>query len=125
MARDTVRVIILLDKRGVGIEGVTAFSAEEVPNMPFCACCHYHLALDGRLAASAAGTEEFVKVQVAVESQLAFYIVVADPLGFETLQTFVFRFWVECHALKRGGAVVAREAFWVESCFEGGRGSCA
>ena len=61
-------IAIAFDKRGSRIERIAAFGAKEVASVPFAAARENDFAFDGGLAASAAGGEEFVVVEVAVEA---------------------------------------------------------
>jgi hypothetical protein len=108
MTPDTPSIPLLLHKRRGRIKGITTLRAEEVTHMPLSATCHDDLALDGRLAALAAGREELVEVEVAVEAQ-AF---VDAVLGFETLHVFVGRVgWEELDVIAALAGVNAGDAF--------------
>ena len=55
------------EKKGMEKNYITAFGAEKVANMPFCATGNNDLALDGGLAALTARAKQLMKIQVAVE----------------------------------------------------------
>jgi hypothetical protein len=85
MAPDTPRISLFFDKRRGRVKWITTLRAEEVADMPLGAARDDDLALDGRLAALAAGREELMEVEVAVEA----HAFVDAVLGFETLHVFV------------------------------------
>jgi len=74
MAANAPGIPILFNERRGAIERIATLSAEEVANMPLRATRHHDLAFDGRLAALAAGREELVKVEMAVEPQTRFAV---------------------------------------------------
>lgn len=47
---------------------ITTFGAEEMTNMPFCSTGYNHFAFDGCLATLASRTEQFVEIQMTIES---------------------------------------------------------
>ena len=112
MAGHAVGVPGLLDERGVALEGVAAFGAEEVADVVFAAGGEDDFAFDGGFAGAAAWAEEFVEVEVAVESQGV--VVAVESVAFQSLEPLVVGFGVECHAFESGVAVRAREACGVE-----------
>jgi hypothetical protein len=85
MAPHTPSIPLLLDKWRRRIKWITALSAEEMSNMPLGATSHDNLALDRRLAALAAGREELVEVEMAVEA----HSFVEPVFSFETLHILV------------------------------------
>lgn len=91
--------------------------AEKVAHVPFCATCNDDFALDGGLAALAAGTKELVEIQVAVEARNTrlFVWVMRQSLGPGRLGLLVKR-----NTLQGSVAVVADEAFRVESTASSG-----
>jgi hypothetical protein len=108
MTPDTPRIPLLLDKRCRRVKRITTLRTEEVADVPLSAARDDDLALDGRLAALAAGREELVEVEVAVEAQ-AF---VDAVLGFETLHVFVGRVgWEELDVIAALAGVNAGDAF--------------
>lgn len=122
MTRDTVSIVVFLHEGGVGIKRIATLRTEEMPNMPFSAGCDDHLSFDRRLAAFAARAEELVEIEVAVKSQFTFNIIVRDAVSFEAFHSFVLGLGVEGNTLKRCGAMVTGEAFWMEACLERGSG---
>lgn len=68
VAPHTPRVPVFFDKRGCLGERVAAFGAEEVAGVPVGAAGDDDFAFDRRLAVFAAGAEELVVVDVAVEA---------------------------------------------------------
>lgn len=138
MAVYTPRIPLLLHKGRRRVKRVAALRAEKVTGMPFCAARDDDFALDGRLARLAAWREELVEVEVAEES-LAFICavlgfearhvvgggvggqhgdVVAREAGADALDAlgeFVCWLGVEGDALEMFSALVAGEAFWVET----------
>ena len=103
MAAHAVRVPVLLHKGRVGIEWLAALGAEKVPHVPVMAGGHDCLTLDGRLAATTAGAEEFVKVEMAVEAKVGTIAIFEGLIGnvdfgppsFEALETLGVWFRVE------------------------------
>jgi hypothetical protein len=88
VALETPSEAVLFNKGGLGVEGllrnvshsypkieerkdletyIAALGAEEVANMPFSAACHNNFSFNGCLAALAAGAEQLVEIEVAVE----------------------------------------------------------
>lgn len=63
------RIPILLHERRAGIERIAALSAKEVSGVPLRAARDDDFTLDRRLARFAAGAEEFVEVEGAVEAE--------------------------------------------------------
>jgi hypothetical protein len=96
---------------------ITTFGAEKVANVPFCATCNDDLALDGCLTAFAARTKKLMEIQVAVEPRdmRLFVGVMRQPLC-----SGCFRLLVEGHTFQGSMAVVADEAFGVESASSSG-----
>ena len=68
MTPDTPSIIVLFDKRGGSVKGVAASGAEEMPFVVGVAAGDDDLVLDGGLTGFAAGGEELVVVEVAVEA---------------------------------------------------------
>ena len=115
MTRHTISIPALLDKGSMAFERVAAFRAEEVAHVVFAARGEDDFAFDGGLAGAAAGGEEFVEVEVAVEAEGV--VGAVESVVFQALETFVVRFGVECYAFEGGVAVCAGEAGGVEEGF--------
>lgn len=138
MAIDTPRIPLLLDKRHIRIERITALRAEKVARVPLGATGDDYLALNRGSAALAPWAKALVEVQVAVEPRrLVSAVLVLQPLHLlrrvpagEEGDVLARRagadavhargvlgagFWVEGHALELLAALVAAEALWVEA----------
>lgn len=114
-------------RKGGGETHISTLRAEEMPNMPFRPARHDDLALDRRLAASAARGEGFVEVEVAIEPRRGVCVCrvrVWFGIREEALLAVCGRLRVEGDALERRGTVVAGEAFRVEAG-AGGRDEAA
>lgn len=111
------------------ITHIAALRAEKVADMPLSTTSDNNLSLDGRLAALAPGTEEFMEIQVAVEPQRV-VAVVQFGLSFNLLDflaiqpaldavhtgfAFGRRLGVEGDALKSLVAMEAGEAVRMET----------
>lgn len=143
MTPNTPRIPFLLHKRRARIERIATLGAKEMSDMPLGAARHHHLALDGRLATLAPRAEHLVEVEVAVEAQRLVVAVVCLELrhglgrGMRVEEGEVLAagagadpgyargvlgggFWVEGHAFEVLAAVVAEEAFGVETGAAGG-----
>ncbi|KAI7527284.1 hypothetical protein KC331_g16438 [Hortaea werneckii] len=142
MTPHTPGIIVLLDKRRGSVEGITASSAEEMPLVVGVAAGDDDAGFDGGAAGFAAGGEELVVVEVAVEAggvvdavrefELAGFV---GGCGFrgergreaglpgvdagEAVVPFGFRFRVEGNEFEVRVALVADEAGGVET-FAGG-----
>lgn len=142
MTPDTPGIIVLLDKGRGSIEGVAAGGAEEVALVVRVAAGDDDAGFDGRLAGFAAGGEELVVVEVAVESRgIVDAVGEVELVGFlrgggfrgqgrgeaglagvdagQAVVPFGFGFGVEGHEFEVRVALVADEAGWVET-FAGG-----
>ncbi|KAI7558154.1 hypothetical protein KC316_g13341 [Hortaea werneckii] len=142
MTPDTPRIIVLLDKRGGSIKGIAAGSAGEMPFVVGVAAGDDDAGFDRGTAGFAAGGEELVVVEVAVESRRLVYAVgEVELVGFgrgcgfrgergreaglpgvdarKAVVPFRFGFWVEGDEFEVRVALVADEAGWVET-FAGG-----
>lgn len=95
---------------GEGLAYITTFGAEEVTSMPFGSASHDHFALDGRLAALASWAEEFVEVQMAVESDDMCLLVIFGSFC-EPLISLCLGFLVKSNAFERSLAVMTHKAF--------------
>jgi len=138
MTAHAPRIPVLLDERRRAVEGIAALRAEEMSDVPFRAAGHDDLAFDRGPAALAARGEELVEVEVAVEAQTGVAVrgfeagevvfghqVVVRDGDLETGLTCVdareafgalfFRLWVEGDAFEVGVALLADEAFGVET----------
>lgn len=113
MAVETPCKTVLLHKRGLRVEGITALGAEEMADVPFGTTGNHHLAFNRGLAALTAGAEEFMEVQVAVEPRDVGFFVMGWCIC-QSLRTTGFGFLVESHAFERRLAVETGEAFWME-----------
>lgn len=120
-----------------GFTHIAALRAEEMAHMPLRAARYNDLSLDWRLAALAAGAEELVVVQVAVEphsfiavirfgdtlAHLDVLAVPAPPDTVEALGTLVLGLRIEGYALEALAAVVADETLRMEACAGGTDGT--
>lgn len=82
------RIPILLHKRRAGIERIAALSAEEVSGVPLRAARDDDFTLDRRLARFAAGAEEFVEVEGAVEAEGGLAVAFFGVVQFFDCQVF-------------------------------------
>ncbi len=108
---------------------ISTLRAKEMSNVPFTSTSHHHLALDGRLAASASWAEELVEIEMAVKPQsfvtvfhLATALFLVNRLAVRTpmnaRHTFLaLSVWlgIECDAFECLAAMVADEALRVET----------
>lgn len=118
LAVDAPRVAVLLDMRHALRERVAALGAEEVPVVPVLPERHHMFTQDRRRAVLAAGGEELVPVQVAIEAE-ALVAVFGHCLAGLLLEALAGGAALD--ALQAGGAVQV----WLGADLEGFEGGPA
>lgn len=142
MTVDTPRIAILLHKRRTRIERITTLSTEEMTRMPLRATRNHDLPLNRGLTTLTPGTKTLMKVQMAVKSRtlIAPILLLKLPHFFRRLPAgqerdilaalacadavaacgvLCGRFGVEGDAFQLLAALVAAEAFGVETASAG------
>jgi len=142
MTIDTPRMPILLHKRRVRIERITTLRTEEMPRVPFSATSHHNLPLNRGLTTLTPRAEALMEIQMAIESRTLIRAILLLELlhslwGVPAGQTrdilaalagadavaacgvLCAGFGVEGNAFELLAALVAAEAFGVETAAAG------